>query len=316
MRRRGNVPAVSVIIPTYNRAEMVKEAIQSVLEQTYTDYEIVVVDDGSTDNTRDVVNALNRRFNKIRYIYQENKGRSAARNRGIRTALGDYIAFLDSDDRFLPEKLRMQVEVLESNSDAGMVYTNTINVDENGRMLADSDITRRKLSGCIYPELLFIKGTSICTPSVLVRTQVLNEVGVFDETMDIAEDLDLWRRIARQYKVLQIPEPLTILRYRLNERFPIRKYAKARTFYFRKAIAEDPMLKQGIEAKLFSETYLVFGISAIINREFSLARNLFIRSLKISPLLFFKYLLTYSICTGLNRILPRVRCCMRKLLRK
>jgi len=94
-QRRCKMPTVSIIIPTYNRTNMVKEAIQSVLEQTYTDYEIIVVDDGSTDNTRETVTALS---DKIIYIYQQNQGRSYARNHGISLAKGDYIAFLDSDD--------------------------------------------------------------------------------------------------------------------------------------------------------------------------------------------------------------------------
>ena len=151
------MPTVSVIIPTYNRALMVKDAIQSVLDQTYSDYEIIVVDDGSTDNTSKVINDLRSHSGKVHYIHQENKGRSAARNIGVHAARGDYIAFLDSDDMFLPEKLRVQVMTLENNLDFGMAYSAVLRMYEHGNILEDSSQERERLSGWIYPELLFIK---------------------------------------------------------------------------------------------------------------------------------------------------------------
>lgn len=287
------MPTVSVIIPTYNRASMLKEAIQSVLDQTFSDYEIIVVDDGSTDDTREVVNELNRPIGKVRYLYQDNRGRSAARNRGFREASGDYIAFLDADDKFLQDKLRKQVQALENNPDFGMAYSYAIIVDDNGKMIRGGRYTKTRLSGWIYPEMLFIKGTIITTPTVMVRTRVLGEIGAFDETMHTCEDLDLWRRIARHYKVLQIEEPLSVVRYRQNETPPLSEWVGARSLYYRKAIAEDPGLKDFIESKLFSEMYFYYGASALYYRNFSLAFHLLTQSAKANPFLFSRLSLGY-----------------------
>jgi glycosyltransferase involved in cell wall biosynthesis len=260
------MPTVSVIIPTYNRALKLKEAIQSVLDQTYTDYEVIVVDDGSVDNTREVVNELKQRSDKLVYIYQENRGRSAARNYGISLAKGDYIAFLDSDDRFLPEKLSVQVKALENNGDFGMAYSPLIFMGENGEVLGSSSKARTRLSGWIYPELLFFKGTIIITSGVMVRASVLSEIGGFDEEMHICEDLDLWRSIARRYKVLQIEQPLSIYAYRLNDQPDVLENVKARSFYYQKAIAEDPALEKSIQSKLFLEMYSQYGAVALFER--------------------------------------------------
>jgi glycosyltransferase involved in cell wall biosynthesis len=277
-----DMPTVSVIIPTYNRAIMVKDAIQSVLDQTYSDYEIIVVDDGSTDNTSQVINELRSHSEKVHYIYQENKGRSAARNIGVRAARGNYIAFLDSDDIFLPEKLSLQVMALESNRDFGMVYSHALLMDEDGNILEDIGPGREKLTGWVYPELLFIKKNIITIPSVMVRTQVLSEVGDFDETIHICEDIDLWRRIAMHHQILQMKESLAIIRYRLNESLDLLGYLGARTLYYHKAFADDPGLKKTIQKKLFSEMYYTYGMLASTNKKKRLSYQLFIQSMKIN----------------------------------
>lgn len=274
------MPTVSVIIPTYNRALMVKDAIQSVLDQTYTDYEIIVVDDGSTDDTSRVINGLRSYSRKVHYIHQGNKGRSAARNIGVRAARGDYIAFLDSDDMFLPEKLHVQVMTLENNLNFGMVYSPVLKMDEHGNILKDIDHGREKLTGFIYPELLFIKKNVITIPGVMVRMRVLREVGGFDETMHICEDLDLWRRIAMHHQILQMKESLAIIRYRPNESLDLLGYLEARTLYYHKAFADDPGLKKTIQKKLFSEMYYTYGMLASTNKKKWLSSQLFIQSMR------------------------------------
>jgi len=292
------MPTVSVIIPTYNRALKLKEAIQSVLDQTYTDYEVIVVDDGSVDNTREVVNELKQHSDKLVYVYQENRGRSAARNYGISLAKGDYIAFLDSDDRFLPEKLSVQVKALENNGDFAMAYSTLIFMGENGAILGSSDKARTRLSGWIYPELLFIKGAIIITSGVMVRASVLSEIGGFDEEMHICEDLDLWRRIAKRYKVLQIEQPLSIYAYRLNDQPDVLENVKARSFYYQKAIAEDPALEKSIQSKLFLEMYSQYGAVALFERNIPLAFSLLVQSAKTDPFrflfVFFGHVVGYS----------------------
>ena len=271
------MPEVSVVIPTYNRAAVVQEAIQSVMLQTYPDYEVIVVDDGSTDNTRDVVSAFS---GKVRYLFQQNRGRSAARNHGIRLARGRYIAFLDSDDMFLPEKLGVQVSALESGQDFGMSYSHSLAMYEPGRIAEGHLHARGRLSGWVYPEILFIQGTVITVPSVLVRARILGEVGGFDETMHICEDLDLWRRIAMRYKVLQIRQPLAVVRYRQNDQSALQERMAARTFFYEKAITEDPSLEKSIRSSLFSDMYCYYALEALIHKDGGLASHLLMLSVR------------------------------------
>ena len=122
------MPVVSAIIPTYNFGRFLGEAIQSVLDQTFTDFELIVVDDGSTDDTREVVGSFN--DSRIRYIYQENRGLPAARNTGIKASRGEYIAFLDSDDIWLTQNLELKVKSLDSHPDAGLVCSDGYNFDD------------------------------------------------------------------------------------------------------------------------------------------------------------------------------------------
>jgi len=254
-------PKVSVVIPTYNRAFFLKEAIESVLEQTFMDYEIIVVNDGSTDDTGKVIQEFGPR---IKYYYQENQGRSNARNCGIRAAIGEYIAFLDSDDVFLPEKLAIQVKALDDNPEYGMVYTHALAMDEERHLL---DICwKGDLSGWIYPKNMFIKNCFITTPTVMVRTSIFEHVGVFDENMNICEDLDLWRRIARNYPILQIRKPLvnvrvanSVLRMGIN----VYESLNSRIYFYEKAFSEDPILKKTLKTDLYWEMYYLYGNTAL-----------------------------------------------------
>jgi glycosyltransferase involved in cell wall biosynthesis len=197
-------PMISVIIPAYNRAQVIAEALQSVLDQTCTDYEIIVVDDGSTDETAEVIRGFT---DRVRYVYQENRGSAAARNRGLQEARGDYIAFLDSDDLFTPEKLQKQVEYLQHNPHIGMVYSAYSNIDDNHNEL---DIVPAQHAGHIYRQLIF--QCKIATPTVMIRRQVVETVGEFDINLPMAQDVDYWIRIARHYEIGAINAPLTCVR--------------------------------------------------------------------------------------------------------
>lgn len=182
---------VSVIIPTYNRADMVGDAIQSVLDQTYGDWELIVVDDGSTDDTRAVVARFN--DSRIRYIHQENRGLPAARNTGIRAAQGAYIAFLDSDDCFLPQKLAWQAAALDAGPDVGLVAGGYVETDAMLQPL------RQVAPWHAHPALSTPRWLQTCpfiSSSVLVRRAWLERVGLFDEDMRYIEDWDLWLRLA------------------------------------------------------------------------------------------------------------------------
>jgi len=187
-------PTVSVIIPTYNRAHLVGRAIRSVLNQTYQDFEIIVVDDGSTDNTEEVVKGFN--DDRIRYIrHDENRGGAAARNTGIKAAQGEYIAFLDSDDEWLPEKLERQVKAFEkSDSRVGVIYTGSIAVSQNGE--ATTDYKAPKLRGSILRELLISNQIIGGGSNVMVKRELLKKLGGFDEALPSCQDWDLWLRLA------------------------------------------------------------------------------------------------------------------------
>lgn len=203
-------PTVSVIIPTYNRANLVGKAIKSVLSQTYQDFEIIVIDDGSTDNTEETVKSFNN-F-KIRYIcHSDNRGISAARNTGIRASLGKYIALLDSDDEWLPEKLDKQVDVLQNkSSEVGVVCSWSYNIDEKGSYISKRCLPKK--GGYIYEDLLSTNPISV--PTVLIRKECFNRVGLFDDLLNTQQDWDMWIRISKYYRFVLIKIPL--VKYRLH----------------------------------------------------------------------------------------------------
>lgn len=202
-------PLVSVIIPTYNRADLVVEAVRSVLSQTYERIEIIVVDDGSTDSTGEMLSEYE---DKIKYIYQERSERSKARNEGVRRAEGDYIAFLDSDDIWLPLKVEKQVQVLNERPDVGLVYTGVQFIDLNGHPDDRKLCWDVPVRGEFYEDLMTHNVITGSLSGIMVRQECLDKVGLFDESMNICEDLDLYRRIARYYGFHKIDLPLVKIR--------------------------------------------------------------------------------------------------------
>jgi len=205
MKTSRNKPLVSVIIPTYNRGWILTEAIDSVLAQDYKDYELIVVDDGSTDNTREILDTYGR---DIVVLRQTNKGVSAARNRGIAQAGGQLVAFLDSDDIWQPRKLSRQVDFFKLNPDAVINQTEEIWI-RNGVRVNPKD-RHRKPSGMIFERSL---GLCLVSPSaVMIQKTLFDAVGVFDENLPACEDYDLWLRISCRYPVHLIDTPLIIKR--------------------------------------------------------------------------------------------------------
>ena len=204
---------VSVIIPTYNRKNIVENAIRSVCAQSFSDYEIIVIDDGSTDGTNEYLESLNL---PIKIVSKQNGGVSSARNIGIRNAKGKYIAFLDSDDSWLPDKLKTQVEYLESHIDIPLVYTDEY-IEVNGSVLPKTRFQRANVGDDVKDNFLlpgFVQKTPIHTSAVMVRKKILDEVGYFNETLKIHEDSELWNRISVKYKFGYIDIPLAIFRYK------------------------------------------------------------------------------------------------------
>ena len=205
MNKIGKKPQVSVIIPTYNRGWILKEAIDSVLAQDYKDLELIVVDDGSTDNTFEILASYG---NDIKVLFQENKGVSAARNRGITEASGQLIAFLDSDDFWLPRKLSTQVDFFNQMPDALICQTEEIWVRNGIRV--NPKKRHKKPSGMIFEPSLEL---CLVSPSaVMIRRSLFDRVGEFDITLPACEDYDLWLRISCRFPVHLIDTPLIIKR--------------------------------------------------------------------------------------------------------
>ena len=205
-----NKPTVSIIIPTYNRGQSIGRSIESVLSQTYQDFEVIVVDDGSTDNTRELVAGFN--DERIRYVrHEENKGEAAARNTGIKAARCDYIAYQDSDDEWLPEKLARQIELLENASpEVGVIYTGFWKTENHKRTYVPFSWVSQK-NGDIHKELL--KGNFIGSPVVLIKKECFNKVGLFDERLRNLVDWELWLRISKRYHFRCVDEPLAVAHY-------------------------------------------------------------------------------------------------------
>jgi glycosyltransferase involved in cell wall biosynthesis len=206
-QEQNKVPRVSVVIPCYNHAHYLGDAIRSVLNQTYSDFEAIVIDDGSSDNTRQVGESFG---DQIRYIYQENAGLSAARNTGIHAARGELIALLDADDLYEADFLKLIVDQFDMHPDADAVYCGFRFVDGGNKPLPQT-------GGTVYPPERFyqilLKGNFLVPASMVVYKYCYETVGLFDPQLTALEDWDRWLQIAKIYKVLGIREPL--VRYRI-----------------------------------------------------------------------------------------------------
>ena len=182
------MPTVSVIIPTYNRKDLVIEAIESVFAQTYRDYEIVLVDDGSTDGTEDALRSLE---DRVRYLSKPNRGVSSARNLGIQRAHGSLIAFLDSDDVWEPTFLEVTAGYMAHHADVAMVSTGWRTLPSGHRW---PPMRQRALHGCLLPFMM--EKDLVRTSAVVARRSALLVAGVVDENLEVAEDTDMWLKIA------------------------------------------------------------------------------------------------------------------------
>lgn len=197
-------PFFSVIIPSYNRKNLLKIAVNSVLYQTFDNFELIIIDDGSKDNTKEILNEFNDK--RISYIYQPHKGVSPARNEGIKLSQGEFICFLDSDDRFRKEKLEVTFDYIKKYPEYKIFHTEEIWY-RNGSYLPQKAY-HKKPSGVIFTEALKLCCVSISTAAI--KKEVFEKAGLFDETMPACEDYDFWLRAGALFPVLLIPEYLTI----------------------------------------------------------------------------------------------------------
>ena len=193
--------SISVIIPTWNREKLVTRALDSVFTQSHPPDEVIVVDDGSTDNT---CNVVSEHYPKVKLLQQENKGVSAARNSGIQSAAGDWICLLDSDDTWQPEKLEKQCHALTAQPDFLLCHTDEIWI-RNGKRVKQME-KHKKQGGYIFQQCLPL--CVISPSSVMILRKLFNDIGLFDESMPACEDYDLWLRICARYPVLYLEDEL------------------------------------------------------------------------------------------------------------
>ena len=222
------MPKVSVIIPTYNCAQYITGAIESVFNQTYRNFEIIVVDDGSKDNTKEAL-APYIREGVIKYIFQKNQGPGAARNEGMKASEGEFLAFLDADDILLPESLEKRVDLLRKNKGVYLVFSDYFKqnnfdlVPENGFLKEcnflktfDSAIEKRDGEGVIfdhkkYFEIAIKDYVYIHTCGVLLRKVLIDRIGLFRTDFSIGDDNEFWFRICNEYDIGYIDKPLILL---------------------------------------------------------------------------------------------------------
>lgn len=196
---------VSVIIPTYNRAEKLHKSMESVLAQTYGDFELLIIDDGSTDSTAEVVSSFG--DDRIRYVKMaQNVGASAARNEGVRLAEGDWIAFHDSDDFWRPDKLQKQMDYMERNPEYDVIYCSYLMHTDEEEIVVPNENWSGELEGDLFISLL--ARNSIGAPTMLIKKSVFEETGGFDTSFKSLEDWDLALRIAMRHQIGYVPEVL------------------------------------------------------------------------------------------------------------
>ncbi|MDC1162240.1 glycosyltransferase [Tenacibaculum sp.] len=204
-------PIISVIIPTYNRAYLLKETIDSVLNQTFNDFELIIVDDGSTDDTEQLILSYDE---DITYIKIVNSGQSRATNIGINASKAEYIALLDSDDLWDRSFLETSYETLLGNASYGFCFCNYSYFDKN-KVISEKYLeVNRQVSGDLFPYVL--EGQFICIGSFLIKKEYLIVVGLYDEEIPVANDWDLWLRISHKYNGIYIDESLFKLRQHNN----------------------------------------------------------------------------------------------------
>lgn len=275
------MPAISVIIPTYNRAQLVEMAVQSVLAQTFRDYEVIVVDDGSTDETEAVVAGLGP---QVRYLRRANQGPSVARNTGISAARGAYISFLDSDDVFRPQNLELLLEQFGRNPGAAIVHGWAETVDHAGRKVQWS---RPKLKGYAYRNYLFSNPTPIGT--LLARRDCFADGNLFDPSLPIYEDWDLWLRLSFSHEFDYVPAVIADVVFqsaRRNTRYPPAQVAETVRAIYAKLL-DDPVTGsrvRPVQRHLAANARVLSGHQCrVFEDDLAAARREFLAALRVSP---------------------------------
>ena len=289
------MPRVSVIIPTYNRAEFLHSAVQSALNQTFKDLEIIVSDDKSTDHTKEVVRSF--KDERIKYICNKgNKGVSAARNTAILASKGEYIAFLDDDDEWLPDKLQRQVEVLDkSQTKICGVHSNLLIINKMTGKSIPYNPNTKKFKGNLLNQLLI--GDPLRTSTVLVRKRCLDEIGLFDETISYMEDRDLWIRLSKNWDFEYISEPL--IKYYVHGNAQLTRNLEAQTEGKEKLLERYQHLFKK-NKWYYGQSYIQVGVWYCQLKKMKEGRKNIIKGIKIYPFKTIAYFHLLSSLLGPN----------------
>jgi glycosyltransferase involved in cell wall biosynthesis len=288
------LPLVSVIIPAYNSSAYIADAIRSVLAQDYDNKEIIVIDDGSTDSTPEILKSFG---DKTTVLTQANAGPGAARNRGLKHAAGTYIAFLDSDDVWVFRKLRLQIDYLQDNREIGAVYSNWLlwHADKEGQFVPPFVASVEKPaklvqedSGWIYSRLLF--ECRLLTSSVVLRRSLLERVGLFDETLRRGQDYDYWLRTSRLSQIHKLDLDLVLYRIHQNNiavKYPNQNYelmiVKKNVSRWGLTGPDGRSVSQKHLERHLGELCFSFGYWHAKRGGFRIARRAFWESLKYQP---------------------------------
>jgi glycosyltransferase involved in cell wall biosynthesis len=286
---------VSVIIPTYNRAEFLRSAIVSALNQTFKNIEIIVADDKSTDNTKEVVESFKDR--RIKHITNKiNMGPSATRNSAILASKGEYIAFLDDDDEWVPEKLQKQIELLDKSSpDICGVYSDRLIIDRSSNKIVSEGLQTKKVRGNLLSQLVMCNQINTCT--VLLKRRCLDKVGLFDETISYMEDRDLWIRLSLNWDFEYINEPLT--RTYLHKQGHLSARLKEQTEGRKKLLTKyGDLFNQ--DKNTWSKLHILQGAQYCQLKDMTKGRKNFVKGIMIYPFNFNAYFHLFSALLGAN----------------
>ena len=259
-----NQPLVSVIIPAYNKADYTRRVVESVLAQTYQPLEIIVVDDGSTDQTPQVMALFKE---KIRYIKKANGGACSARNEGIREAKGKFLAFLDCDDLYDSRKIELSVAYLQANPSRGFVHTAAEFIDANDHVVGQYDHPKSHRGSVTSKGLLL--GNHICNSTVVVRREILDQSGLFDESIFTPGDWDMWIRLSLVSPGGYIPKTLT--KYRVIDNYVFNRLEQAaqeELYVIEKYFSKNPVGFL-LRRRILSNYYLRFSFCYFIKDQYS-----------------------------------------------
>jgi glycosyltransferase involved in cell wall biosynthesis len=273
---------VSVVIPAYNNALYTVETVKSVLAQTYRDFEVIVVDDGSTDHTREVLEPFG---NDITYIHKENGGACSARNLGIRYSDSEFVACLDCDDVWLPEHLERSVGLLEERTDLGFVFGPCYLIDGGGAVIG---MTNYKFN-LVWASRDLIRENYVGAPTVVIRRSCLKQVGLFDEQIFIPADWDLWLRLANEFPIGYIDEPLA--KYRMVSNYTLRnigQYIEETQYVLAKHLDSFGLDEQN-RGRVTSGHYLNYAALYRDQGDMTRARAMIMRAIRANPRLWAGY---------------------------